>query len=101
MTQPAYRRLREFRAATGALSALPQIREAPLDRFGCYSPHSNALDCPKYGKKGAITWEDVLRDNNPDKNLLGIEVDFLERLAKKPPYPIEVVCNGCDAFQPG
>jgi len=66
--------------------------------FGTYTSHSNSLDCPGCGAQGALRWE-----NAPTiyggQQLLAIEGDFYERLARRKPYAIELVCNGCGTVQ--
>jgi hypothetical protein len=60
--------------------------------FGTYGSHSNSLCCPGCGASGALKWEDM-----PDggKELMGIEGNFYERLAKRAPHAIELVCHAC------
>lgn len=67
--------------------------------FGCYPTHADTIQCPKCGKKGSIVWEDVPHTNGVAKELVRIEGDFFERIAPKPPYPIELVCNRCGTPQ--
>lgn len=53
--------------------------------------------CNHCGKHGRLYWE-----NDPHATrqvLVRIDGDFYERIRKKAPYPIELVCNGCGAAQ--
>jgi hypothetical protein len=70
-----------------------------MNHFGCYPTHASTVECPKCGKKGSIVWEDVPRPDGVAKELVRIDGDFFERIARKPPYPIELVCNGCGTPQ--
>jgi hypothetical protein len=59
--------------------------------------HSDTIICPHCGRTGVIHWEE---GKNADRNLLAIEGAFYERLCKKAPHPIELVCAGCGTAQP-
>ena len=65
--------------------------------FGSYAIHSNILACPGCGASGALRWED--EPGHGGKQLVAIEGGFYERLAKKAPHAIELVCNGCGTVQ--
>jgi hypothetical protein len=65
--------------------------------FGIYSFHADRIICHGCGNTGCRRWEDAPAG---DSQLVGIEGDFYERLASKPPYPIELVCCSCGAVQP-
>jgi hypothetical protein len=67
--------------------------------FGCYPHHSDSVVCPKCGQKGSILWEDVPRAGGDGKEMSRISGNFYERLSKKAPHPIELVCNGCGTSQ--
>jgi hypothetical protein len=58
--------------------------------------HFDTVVCPKCGKQGSITWD----TDGPKTELADIS-GFYERLCKKAPYPIELVCNGCGTPQKG
>ena len=62
-----------------------------------YSIHSNSLACPGCGASGALRWEET--SGYGDKQLIAIEGSFYERLAKKSPHAIELVCNSCGTVQ--
>ena len=54
--------------------------------------------CPRCGKKGCLYWERAEgRDARHD--LVKIEGDFYERMTRRRPFRIELVCNGCGAAQ--
>lgn len=65
--------------------------------LGTYSTHSNSLSCPGCGANGALRWEEA--PDASDKQLIAIEGDFYERLARKAPHAIELVCNDCGSVQ--
>ena len=67
--------------------------------LGNYHFHAHQIHCPGCGKIGTIQWEDAPSDN--DRQLIKIEGDFYERLAKKEPYQIELVCSACGTLQTG
>jgi len=66
--------------------------------FGTYASHSNSLDCPGCGAQGALRWENAPSIHG-GQQLVAIEGDFYERLGRKKPYAIELVCNGCGTVQ--
>jgi hypothetical protein len=57
--------------------------------------------CPKCGQRGSETLErgSNFAQRNPEPQLVQHSDEFYERLAKKPPYPIELVCQRCGAVQ--
>jgi len=58
--------------------------------------HSDVVVCRACGKSGTIAWEEVSRLNKSTvPELVGIDGPFFERLGRKPPYPIELVCRAC------
>ncbi|HEY4274955.1 MAG TPA: hypothetical protein VGM68_05685 [Rhizomicrobium sp.] len=66
-------------------------------KFGSY-PAGHLADpivCRKCGKTGTVIWEDVSRLSASEPELAGIDGPFFERLSKKAPYPIELVCRKC------
>lgn len=65
-------------------------------RFSTYQHDlTDTIVCPKCGNCGVINWDYVPTPDGPKKDFVGITGDFYERLAKKPPHPIEIVCNCC------
>ena len=69
--------------------------------FGAYtSSHCDAIICPKCGNRGSIAWDDIAAPDGDRKELIGITGGFYERLSKKAPYPIELVCNNCGTSEP-
>lgn len=67
--------------------------------FGMYPKLSDSVSCRHCGNRGTIVWEDLPAQQGREKELLRIEGDFFERLAPRPPYQIELVCNRCGAAQ--
>lgn len=61
------------------------------------STYANSLACPGCGASGALRWE--ISSGASGQQLVAIEGSFHERLAKRPPHVIELVCNGCGAVQ--
>jgi len=55
------------------------------------------VKCPRCGKTGCLVWDSAVRKKS--RNLVQIDGDFYERMSKKPPYAIELVCEGCGALQ--
>lgn len=51
--------------------------------------------CPRCREDGVIVWEDF--DGEP--SLVSLTRDFYERISKKSPYGIELVCTNCDMIQ--
>ena len=52
--------------------------------------------CPKCGAVGVVLWED---ENNEGRSLVSLSKNFYERISKKQPYPIELVCHSCGTAQ--
>ena len=52
--------------------------------------------CPKCRAIGVVVWE----QDGAERSLLSLSSGFHERLSKKAPYPIELVCHGCGTAQP-
>lgn len=68
---------------------------------GTHHLHEGKIRC-RCGKVGAILWEDApTPDGTGRPEFVKIDGDFYERIAKKPPYPIELVCNACGAAAAG
>jgi hypothetical protein len=67
-------------------------------QFGSPPHYTDKIVCPRCGKAGSIIWEEAGYPGEP-KQFIKIEGDFHERLAKKSPHPIELVCNGCGTPQ--
>jgi len=53
--------------------------------------------CPKCGAVGVVLWEG---ENNERRSLVSVSKNFSERISKKNPYPIELVCHNCGMAQP-
>ena len=51
------------------------------------------ISCPHCGRNGNLHWERAADGKHDD--LVKIDGGFYERLAKKPPFPIELVCGVC------
>ena len=66
--------------------------------FSTSSSHTDEIVCPGCGRAGAILWEETQRFEGSEKQFVGIEGGFFERLSSRAPYPIEVVCGGCGAI---
>ena len=66
-------------------------------RYADYSirQRADAIVCRKCGKTGNVVWDDISRRNVCASEQVGIDGPFFERLSKKPPYPIELVCRAC------
>jgi len=54
--------------------------------------------CPKCGAVGVVIWEN---ENSDDRTLVSLSRNFYEKIPKKTPYPMELVCDGYGAAQPG
>jgi len=63
---------------------------------------TNMITCPKCGQQGHETWEETGQNSGlgPDPHLIMRSGDFYERLSRKAPYPIEVVCSRCETVVP-
>ena len=74
------------------MSAIAQSR----DQF------TNTIICPKCGQQGSETWEENVQVSQagPEPHLVGRSGEFYERLSRKAPYPIEVVCSRCETVVP-
>lgn len=52
--------------------------------------------CPGCGAIGVVTWE----KHGNERTLVRLSKGFYERLSKKEPHPIELVCSECGKAQP-
>ena len=64
-------------------------------RSSDFRQNSVDLRCTKCGSKGVVIWE----GHGANKTLVWLSGQFYERLAKQPPFPIELVCVRCGAAQ--
>src|ERR1700748_923063 len=95
---------------TGALETLGQflnaVRAPAKGRanvpvfVGPHPSHWDKIICPKRGQQGYILWDEIPLADGTDKQLNRIEGPFYERIARRDPYPIELVCHGCGTAQP-
>jgi hypothetical protein len=70
-----------------------------MPQFGArlqFFEHADTIRCPRCGNAGTVTWE-----NSPkgEQALSAIESGFYERLRRKAPYHIELVCKECGTPQ--
>ena len=54
------------------------------------------IRCSKCGAFGEIVWE----GQGGNRSLVSVSSGFYERISKKKPYPIELVCYACGRAQP-
>lgn len=68
-----------------------------VKKFGRHFIHkeTDAIVCRNCGKTGKILWDQVSRAGGSAPELKGIDGPFFERLSKKAPYPIELICRDC------
>lgn len=74
--------------------------EAPMDpKFATHADHqhSSSFFCRTCGCSGKIVWEDVSPLSNSMPELVGIDGPFFERVSKKPPFQVELICQECGA----
>ena len=76
----------------------------PLQRHS--SPRSQfrvELACRRCGQTGVSVWEEnaAVGTDGPQPILVSLSDGFYERLARKSPHAIELVCHRCEAVQPG
>lgn len=64
--------------------------------IGTYSTRCNSLACPACGASGTLRWEDM---PGGERELVALEGRFHERLARKAPHAIELVCDDCGTVQ--
>jgi hypothetical protein len=58
---------------------------------------STNVTCPKCKSIGVADWEKI----GAERSLIRLSRNFYERLSRKVPYPIEVVCLECGTVQDG
>lgn len=56
---------------------------------------SDSIVCSTCGMRGKVVWDDIYPLSNSEPDLLEIDGPFFERISRKPPYPIELVCREC------
>jgi DNA-directed RNA polymerase subunit RPC12/RpoP len=88
------------RAALGTetlMSSHFRIGDKSVERDQFAAP----IECPKCGQRGVVTWEKTAHGSvkGPEPTLVNLSPEFYERVSKKVPYPIELVCNRCGATQ--
>jgi hypothetical protein len=60
------------------------------------NPHAALVTCPYCSEKGAVIWEEVVHPSEGRiKEMIRIEGGFYERISRKAPHPIELVCGRC------
>jgi hypothetical protein len=66
-------------------------------KFDTYSVHQEAdcIVCFTCGKTGTMFWDQVSRSSKSTREMAGIDRPFFERLSRKAPYPIELICRNC------
>ena len=59
------------------------------------------IECPKCGQKGVVTWEEnkYISVDGPEPTLIRLSSEFYERVSKKAPHVIELVCRKCGTAQ--
>jgi hypothetical protein len=67
----------------------------PSDKSELHQISTNII-CPGCGAVGVIIWETI----DGKRSLVRLSRIFYERLARKTPYPIELVCYDCGTIQP-
>ncbi len=67
------------------------------------APFSIDLKCHRCGETGTSVWEENTRigPDGPQTELISPSAGFYERLTRKRPHQIELVCHTCDAVQLG
>ena len=56
---------------------------------------SNNIICPKCMAVGVVVWELA----GAEQSLVSVTRNFYERISKKAPFPIELVCDRCGTAQ--
>lgn len=69
--------------------------DKPQSSLGTVLTYWDDIICVRCMRRGRAHWE----ESPKGRQLIGIDGDFYERLAKKS-YHIELVCNGCGTVQP-
>ena len=61
-----------------------------------------AIQCPRCGQKGETVWEEnhAISSEGPQTSLVSLSSGFYERINKRSPYQIELVCHRCETVQP-
>lgn len=57
--------------------------------------YSFDIICPRCKERGVIVWENT----GGERTLVSLTQEFYERISKKSPYSIELVCTNCDMIQ--
>jgi hypothetical protein len=75
--------------------------QKPSNESGERDQFSVPILCPNCGQKGVATWEENKRigSDGPQPTLIRLSSEFYERVSKKSPYPIELICNKCGTAQ--
>ena len=69
--------------------------------FGAFShDHTDTISCPKCRACGVINWDMVQTPDGPKPDFAGLSGNFYERISRKPPYTIEVMCGFCNVAVP-
>lgn len=63
---------------------------------GPFSYHADEVRCPKCSTTGTITWD---ASGGQTPQFISLTGEFFERISRKPPYPIELVCLRCGTVQ--
>ena len=63
-----------------------------------FDPAKFSMDiiCPKCAAIGVSVWEGT----GAERSLVSLSKGFYERISKRNPYPIELICHACGAVQP-
>ena len=70
-------------------------------QFGNYHLREGTLHCPRCDNKGTVKWEVSDTLHNDPGQMVHIQGPFYERISKRAPYPIELVCISCKTVQSG
>jgi hypothetical protein len=66
-------------------------------QFSTYTiQRTDTVTCHQCGNVGVLKWDCVPIPGGVRKEFVGIVGDFYERLSKKSPHPIELVCTACN-----
>lgn len=57
-----------------------------------FHPYFVNIACPKCAAVGVIGWE----TNGTERSFVSLSKEFYERISRKKPYPIELVCHRCE-----
>ena len=63
---------------------------------------TSAITCAGCGQNGIAVWEEnhTISPRGPEPTLVSLSKEFYERISKKSPHDIELVCQKCGAVQP-